>query len=82
MSYWTNPDYIWGITVQWWIQDFPERGYQPLNILGKNLLFGKIFSKKCIKMKECCHINSFQAAYMEMACCLLQKLWIYRTYSY
>ena len=29
----------------------PRRGGNP-SVLGKNLLFGKIFAEKCMKMKE------------------------------
>ena len=34
-----------------WIQDLPDGGANPWRG-GKNLLFGKIFAKSCIKMKE------------------------------
>ena len=39
-----------GGTLEWQIQNFPERGRQP-RVLGKNLSFGKIFAENCMKMK-------------------------------
>ena len=37
--------------VQWQIQDFPGGGANRL-VLDKNLLFGKIFAKNCMEIKE------------------------------
>ena len=36
---------------QWLIKDFTDRGCQLL-FWGKNVLFGNIFTEKCMKMKE------------------------------
>ena len=39
---------------QWWIQDFPDGGCQPLSLeqqlvaFGGNLLFGQIYAENCI----------------------------------
>ena len=37
---------------QWWMQHFPDRGGANLHGGGANLLFGQIFGKNYMKMKE------------------------------
>ena len=37
-------------SVQWWIQDFPERGIKPTG--DDNVLYGIFLAKYCIKMKQ------------------------------
>ena len=37
--------------VQWQIQDFPDRDANTW-VWGENLLFGRIFTENCMKMKQ------------------------------
>ena len=38
--------------MQWWIPDFPDGRALALEFGTKKLLFGKIFSENCMKMRE------------------------------
>ena len=38
--------------MQWQIKDFPDGRGALTPVFGQNLIFGKIFARNCMKMKE------------------------------